>query len=68
MPQDLAAGPSPMHTADVKILGFTWWVHEEQSDISGAANTDFSFLLYSAGKIYKQRYSHYQMQVPAVHI
>jgi len=45
MPQDPAAGPSPMHTADVKVLRLTRGFHKEQSAVSGAANTDFPFLL-----------------------
>lgn len=42
------------HTADGKVLRFTWWLQEEQTDIPGA---DFPFLLYSAEKIFKQSYS-----------
>lgn len=42
------------HMADGKVLRFAWWFNEEQTDISGAKAP---FLLYSAGKIFKQNYS-----------
>lgn len=52
--QLLALSP---HTDDGKVLRFTWGFHEEQTGISGA---DFPLHLYSAGKIFKQSYSHCQ--------
>lgn len=44
------------------------WFHKEQGDTRDAASTNFPFLLYLVGRIFKQKYSHHQTQVPPLHM